>query len=68
VETKLTADMLRALRDEAGAAGDNTMLGMCDIALGRDLDIRQGAREDCAAAITDARAMDDSTPFVRVVA
>lgn len=82
----LTDDMIRALRDEAGVAGDESMQRTCNVALGiahpRDIGGRQVAAADavgrrwhvdearsaCAAAITNARAMDDSNPFVRVVA
>lgn len=60
----LTDDMIRALRDEAAAAGDLEMVAICDAALGFD-DPR--SRSGCARAITSARAMDDSRPFVRVV-
>jgi hypothetical protein len=60
----LTDDMIRALRTEAGAAGDSETVTACDAALDGDAD----AAADVARIITDARAMDDSRPFVRVEA
>jgi hypothetical protein len=58
----LTDDMIRTLRTEAGAAGDSDTVTACDAALDGDTD----AAGDVARIITDARAMDDSRPFVRV--
>ena len=59
----LTDEMITALRSEAAAAGDVQMVEICDIASTGSL----LARGTCAAVITDARGMDDSRPFVRVV-
>lgn len=65
----LTFDMISALGCEADAAGDDEMGEICDDAL--DMRIAESVRRiclwDCAAAINSARAMDDSTPYVRVV-
>lgn len=63
----LTDDMIHALRDEAAARGDNLMVDSCDMALASHGPIHFG-REQCAKTINDARTMDDSKPFVRVVA
>jgi hypothetical protein len=60
----LTDAMIRALRDEAAAAGDTDMVTICDSALAGD----DTAREDVADAINDDRAMDDERVMVRVVA
>lgn len=59
----LTDDMIIALKNEAGNAGDEMQVSFCDDALEGD----ETARAECAQAITNARAMDDSVPFVRVV-
>jgi hypothetical protein len=61
---RLTDDMITTLHSEAGAAGDSAMVAICEAALDGD----EGSRVDCAEAITDARAMDDSKPLVRVAA
>ena len=62
-ETQILTDtMVQALRAEAGAAGDEAQVGLCDQALAGD----RVAQSSCAVAINSARAMDDSTP-VRVV-
>ncbi len=62
METKptetLTDSMISQLRDEAGAAGDAELVAAIDA----------GDREAAAEAINNARAMDDSKPFVRVLA
>lgn len=50
----ITDDQIRALRDEAGAAGDTDMVRICDLALAR-----RGGRGLCADAIIAARAMED---------
>jgi len=63
----LTDDMIHELREEAGAAGDDALGHICDVALGSG-DSVETARAECAAAITSARAMDDDTPMVQVVA
>ena len=60
----LTATMLTNLRNEAANAGDTEQVAICERAQQGDAE----ARECCAAVITDARAMCDDTPFVRVVA
>jgi len=52
----LTNDAIEALRQEAAQAGDLLMVATCDLALGGDW----GARTECADAIADARAQDDS--------
>lgn len=59
----LTDDMISTLRREAGAAGDTMQVEFCDEALDGD----EAARAECACAINNARGMDDSVPFVRVV-
>ena len=59
----LTSDMITTLRNEAANAGDTEQVDLCERAQQGD----DEARECCAAAITDARAMCD-TPLVRVVA
>ena len=91
----LTDDMIHELREEAGAAGDDALGHICDVALGNEdpvttanafedrygggdmydaqrailaCDSVETARGQCAAAITSARAMDDDTPMVQVVA
>ena len=63
----LTDDMIHELREEAGAAGDDALGHICDVALGGG-DSAETARWQCAAAITSARAMGDDTPMVQVVA
>jgi hypothetical protein len=60
----LTTDMIAALRTEAADAGDTEQVSLCERAEYGD----EAAREACALAITAARAMDDDTPLVRVVA
>jgi hypothetical protein len=65
----LTDDMIRALRDEAGEHGDDEMVACCDDALsGLRGDNMIAARQECARAINDARAQDDSQTYVAVVA
>ena len=59
----LTSDMITTLRNEAANAGDTEQVDLCERAQQGDAE----ARERCAAAITDARAMC-SAPLVRVVA
>jgi hypothetical protein len=49
----ITEDHIRALRDEAKAAGDKEQAAVCDAALAGDDD----ARDACAEAINAARAM-----------
>jgi hypothetical protein len=49
----LTDEQIRKLRDEAGAAGDEPMVEICDAALHGDL----SARQDCVTVINDAHAM-----------
>ena len=46
--TPLTDDMISDLRDEAGAAGDEAMVHICDVALGSG-DFAETARAECAA-------------------
>ncbi len=53
VRDDLTAAQIRALRDEAGVAGDLAQVRVCDRALAGDLD----ARDECARVIRDAAAM-----------
>lgn len=60
----LTPAMTKALRTEARTAGDDLMVESCDMALRGDADSKAAV----CRAINDARAQDDSTPFVRVVA
>ncbi len=60
----LTDTVIRKLRTEAEAAGDLDMVGFCDAAEHGDAE----ARAECATAITNARAMNDDQPLVRVVA
>jgi hypothetical protein len=60
----LTEALITGLRTAAAAAGDTDQVLICDAALGGD----DASREACALAITAARAMDDDTPLVRVVA
>jgi hypothetical protein len=73
--TKITADQIRTLRDEAIAAGDYRQADLCDLALaphetsdsqGGDLIgpdgqpwTRSEAAEECARVIADAAAHDD---------
>jgi hypothetical protein len=65
----LTDEMVRALRVEADAASDWQMANTCGFALARVKSrARAAARRRVADAINAARAMDDETPFVRVVA
>ena len=59
----LTDDMIIELGREARAAGDREMASTCSLAI----DGVAAAQAACAKAITDARAMDDETPFVRVI-
>lgn len=63
----LTDSMIRTIRDEAAAAGDNLMVDSCDMALASHGPVHVG-RQACTEAINGARAMDNSKPFVRVVA
>jgi hypothetical protein len=64
----LTNDMIATLRSAAAAASDTEMVKACDDANHYHSGRRAHARHDCAAAITAARAMDNSQPFVRVTA
>lgn len=72
----LTDTMIRDLRTEAAAQGDDSTVHCCWVALGeRDPGGGQQwpasieeARQGCADIITDARGMDDDGDFVRVVA
>lgn len=64
ISEPLTDTMITALRDEAANAGDLDTIEECEMALGG----MSGARADVAHMINWARAMDDSKPFVRVVA
>lgn len=60
----LTDDMIHALRTEAERAGDERAVAYCDNAL------EHGTRdrlELVADMLNEARAQDDSRPFVRVV-
>lgn len=59
----LTDDMITALRRESAAAGDDMQVEFCDEALEGD----EAARAECAQALNNARAMDGSVPFVRVI-
>ena len=58
----LTNAMIVALQHEAGLSGDIVTVETCEEALDGD----ETAMEECAKAITSARAMDESTPLVRV--
>lgn len=60
----LTDNMIRALRSEAAAAGDDGLVWACDDAL----DGKEDGREEVCQAINSARAMDDSKPYVRLAA
>jgi hypothetical protein len=71
----LTRDMILELRDDAGNAGDSEMVETCEDAMHYEpihpewsREYWMDARRQCAAAITEARAADDSKSFVRVVA
>lgn len=59
----LTNEMIRALAREAAEAGDEHMHVGCMEALQGD----PGYRAACAKTINDARAQDDSRPFIEVV-
>lgn len=68
----LTRNMIRELQTEAYDAGDRELIDACNLALATDDDgvdhvAWSTARVACVAAINNARAMDDSKPFVRVV-
>jgi len=52
----ITPAQIRALRDEAGSAGDTAMVRICDAALVGDRD----AIAECASCIASAEAMDAS--------
>jgi hypothetical protein len=58
IETRyeITSAQIRALRDEAGAAGDHRQVALCDEALAGD----SRARRLCAEAIESARAQGDA--------
>lgn len=59
---KLTLDMIRALRGEAGSAGDLELYNICD-----NLVNGKGCEYGYVLeAINSARAMDETKPFVRV--
>jgi hypothetical protein len=62
----LTDDMIHALRDEAYAAWDHRMVWCCDDAILGFGYARNNARVQVVRVINDARAQDDSRPFVRV--
>lgn len=67
----LTRGMIRMLQAEARNAADPDMIDACNHALATDddgVDVTTwiDARRRCATAINNARAMDDSKPFVRV--
>jgi hypothetical protein len=51
----ITDPMIRALRDEAAAAGDEEQVKICDRALAR-----RGGRGECAAAINATKAITGS--------
>ena len=52
-KTTITDSQIRALRSEAGAAGDMDQVSLCDEALDGD----EGAREKCADAL---KSVDDA--------
>jgi len=60
---RLTADMIRALRDDAGTAGDMELCAVCTRALTGDA----AARATCARAFNNARGADDGD-YIRVIA
>jgi len=51
-EFDITDEQIEALRDEAGSAGDNAQVALCDRALDGD----DEARAECARVIADAAA------------
>ena len=61
----LTVEMIKALQAEAAAAGDAEMAEICEQAFQGTRGL--APRHSVCAAINDARGMDDSKPFVRVV-
>lgn len=60
----LTDKMIIDLHREAASAGDELLAAECSRALEGDL----SARDTVADTVSEARGMDDSTPFIRVVA
>ena len=60
----LIISMIRTLRDEASNAGDDGAVWACDDAL----DGCEDGRTEVARIINAARGMDDSKPYVEVVA
>lgn len=51
----VTDEQIEALRDEAGAAGDDAQIAICDSALSGD----RAARAECVCVLADAQAMRD---------
>lgn len=58
----VTLDDLRALRREAGAAGDSAMVATCDKALDGNTD----AVARCVRAVLDTRAMADKCAVIKI--
>jgi len=54
-ETEMSNEQIKALRKEAGAAGDYEMVEVCDRALAGD----DAAIAECEKIIADAKAMED---------
>lgn len=52
----ITSTDIRALRDEAGQAGDSEQVALCE----RALDGSDEAREECERVITEARRNADA--------
>lgn len=69
VAEPLTSKMISDLRTEAAAAGDDATVRDCDAvnetAFGGEFAL--GAKNRICVVINNARAMDENTPFVRVV-
>jgi len=53
---EVTDEQIKALRDEAGAAGDSEQVVICDRALYGD----DAARDECASVIAEAQAQAQS--------
>lgn len=51
---EITDKQIMELRTEAGIAGDDDQIVLCDLALNGDTD----ARQECVVVISDALAMD----------
>jgi hypothetical protein len=62
--TPITDEQIEALRAEAGAAGDSTMVAICD----RAIDGSETDRAECARVISDAEELCDAVPTAGVKA